>query len=257
MLRTETHHALCPKRSDIREGVVSTQTRTGTSINSKAIPQHQTKERPLKTTKDRDTNGTLIVKANDSRDGTLANECESIAHREEFASQKKADKVLLLTGTGKVWNNSERKWIEVKILFDTSADQSFVDSNLAQRIGVKCTQKQRLKMYTFGTTEPKCAEYGLTHVKVSDLEGKQHNLRLFMIPDTIHRRNGVYYVRLPFKEDHTQLPDNRAIANKRLVGILHRLELDPNFLQAHDRTMQDQLEKLKKFPMDNQFLKIA
>ncbi|CAJ0589052.1 unnamed protein product [Cylicocyclus nassatus] len=76
-----------------------------------------------------------------------------------------------------------------------------------------------------------------------DAEKEANNAKVAgFFEDTVHRRNGVYY-RLPFKENHTQLPDNRAIANKRLVDILYRLELDPNFLQAHDRTIRDQFEK--------------
>ncbi|CAJ0601117.1 unnamed protein product [Cylicocyclus nassatus] len=70
--------------------------------------------------------------------------------------------------------------------------------------------------------------------------------------DTIQRRNDGYYVRLPFKEDHPYLPNNRAIAKKRLNSVLLMLKSKPDLLQAYDQALKDQLEKgiIQEIPGD-------
>uniref|UniRef100_A0A7I4Y5Q5 Reverse transcriptase domain-containing protein n=1 Tax=Haemonchus contortus TaxID=6289 RepID=A0A7I4Y5Q5_HAECO len=61
--------------------------------------------------------------------------------------------------------------------------------------------------------------------------------------DTIQRRSDGYYVRIPFKKDHDELPDNRALAWKRLRSILQTYTDQPSILQQYDQVFKDQLQK--------------
>ncbi|VDL80872.1 unnamed protein product [Nippostrongylus brasiliensis] len=61
--------------------------------------------------------------------------------------------------------------------------------------------------------------------------------------DTIECRNDGYYARLPFKDQHTPLPDNKQIAFRRLQRILAMLNTKPELLEQYNSTFQQQLEK--------------
>ncbi|CAJ0594776.1 unnamed protein product [Cylicocyclus nassatus] len=60
--------------------------------------------------------------------------------------------------------------------------------------------------------------------------------------ESIEKRDG-YYVRLPWKENHPELPDNKALAMKRLAKILEIYQKDPKTLQAYDNIFKEQQEK--------------
>ncbi|EYC23457.1 hypothetical protein Y032_0015g2655 [Ancylostoma ceylanicum] len=61
--------------------------------------------------------------------------------------------------------------------------------------------------------------------------------------DTIERREDGYYVRLPWKEHHPPLPDNKALAFKRLVNVWSSLRKDEHLLDKYNEVFQDQLNK--------------
>ncbi|KHJ86527.1 hypothetical protein OESDEN_13717, partial [Oesophagostomum dentatum] len=61
--------------------------------------------------------------------------------------------------------------------------------------------------------------------------------------ETIEKREDGYYVRLPYKDDHPQLPNNLALAHMRLRSVLRMLEGKPSLLQEYDKTFKDQLGK--------------
>ncbi|KIH46741.1 integrase core domain protein [Ancylostoma duodenale] len=61
--------------------------------------------------------------------------------------------------------------------------------------------------------------------------------------DTIERREDGYFVRLPWKEHHPQLPDNKALAFKRLVNVWSSLRKDEHLLDKYNEVFQDQLNK--------------
>ncbi|VDK45702.1 unnamed protein product, partial [Cylicostephanus goldi] len=61
--------------------------------------------------------------------------------------------------------------------------------------------------------------------------------------ESIEKREDGYYVRLPWKEDHPDLPDNKALALKRLEKVLEIYQNDTETLNAYDKTFKDQLEK--------------
>ncbi|CAJ0603318.1 unnamed protein product [Cylicocyclus nassatus] len=61
--------------------------------------------------------------------------------------------------------------------------------------------------------------------------------------ESIEKRDDGYYVRLPWKENHPDLPDNKALALKRLKKVLEIYQKDNEILQAYDNTFKDQLEK--------------
>ncbi|CAJ0603171.1 unnamed protein product [Cylicocyclus nassatus] len=61
--------------------------------------------------------------------------------------------------------------------------------------------------------------------------------------ETIVRKKDGYYVRLPWKEPHEYLPDNRSIALARLKSLLRQYEDRKEFLQEFDNIFKDQLQK--------------
>ncbi|CAJ0608218.1 unnamed protein product [Cylicocyclus nassatus] len=61
--------------------------------------------------------------------------------------------------------------------------------------------------------------------------------------ETIVRKPDGYYVRLPWKEPHEYLPDNRSIALARLKSLLRQYEDRKEFLQEFDNIFKDQFQK--------------
>uniref|UniRef100_A0A1I7X0J4 DUF1758 domain-containing protein n=1 Tax=Heterorhabditis bacteriophora TaxID=37862 RepID=A0A1I7X0J4_HETBA len=61
--------------------------------------------------------------------------------------------------------------------------------------------------------------------------------------ETIQLRKDGYYVRLPWKDNHPPLPDNRAIAMKRLVSVLKSHKSDSWTMKEYDKTFKDQLSQ--------------
>ncbi|KAK6741506.1 hypothetical protein RB195_009391 [Necator americanus] len=59
--------------------------------------------------------------------------------------------------------------------------------------------------------------------------------------NTIARRNAGYVVRLPFKEDHEYLPDNKVLALHRLRSVLRKYQQEPHILQQYHIIFQDQI----------------
>ncbi|VDL74292.1 unnamed protein product, partial [Nippostrongylus brasiliensis] len=58
---------------------------------------------------------------------------------------------------------------------------------------------------------------------------------------TVQRREDGYYVRLPWKEIPVALPDNRAIAVRRLASVWNSLQKDKQLLDKYHETFQEQL----------------
>ena len=58
------------------------------------------------------------------------------------------------------------------------------------------------------------------------------------------RFNGHWYsVRLPRKAGSYHLPDNKAMCEQRLRGLLRCLHKEPDVLYEYDRIMKEQLEQ--------------
>ncbi|KIH62855.1 hypothetical protein ANCDUO_06862, partial [Ancylostoma duodenale] len=60
---------------------------------------------------------------------------------------------------------------------------------------------------------------------------------------TVERRDDGYYVRLPWKELTTPLPDNKVIAYRRLVSVWNSLQKDENLLEQYNGVFQEQLHQ--------------
>ena len=52
-----------------------------------------------------------------------------------------------------------------------------------------------------------------------------------------------YEVSLPWKQFHPELPDHYDLSVKRLIGLLRRLNGNPEVLQQYDAIIQDQIKK--------------
>ena len=60
---------------------------------------------------------------------------------------------------------------------------------------------------------------------------------------SVQFKEGRYEVALPWKDDHTPLPQNYELCKKRLQGLLRRLQQEPTILQEYDTIIRDQLTK--------------
>ncbi|EPB76641.1 Pao retrotransposon peptidase [Ancylostoma ceylanicum] len=60
--------------------------------------------------------------------------------------------------------------------------------------------------------------------------------------ETIQRREDGYYVRLPWKDQYQHLPDNKALAQKRLANVWSSLKKDENILNQYNNVFQEQLQ---------------
>ncbi|EYC39640.1 hypothetical protein Y032_0647g1093 [Ancylostoma ceylanicum] len=89
------------------------------------------------------------------------------------------ENVLLLTGNARVWNANSKEWQFVEILFDTGADQSFINQALAEDLGLAYTEVKEFNMYTFGTRNPVSTTCGVTSLDLWDKKGDKHKVRLY------------------------------------------------------------------------------
>nr|CDJ83929.1 reverse transcriptase [Haemonchus contortus] len=54
--------------------------------------------------------------------------------------------------------------------------------------------------------------------------------------ETIVKKDDGYYVRLPWKDQHPRLPDNKSIAMARLKSLLKQYNQQPQLLQEFQKT---------------------
>ncbi|KAK6023791.1 zinc knuckle, partial [Ostertagia ostertagi] len=93
------------------------------------------------------------------------------------------ERVLLLTGVGKVWNAIKREWQPVEILFDTGADQSFIKPGPYAGIRPHIQRERKdFNIYTFGSTVPTEKRCGVVRADLEDNQGEKHKLYLHTIP---------------------------------------------------------------------------
>ena len=67
--------------------------------------------------------------------------------------------------------------------------------------------------------------------------------------DSVHERfiqqvtfkEGRYEVCLPWKDGHIDLPENRTLCQRRLLGLLRRLKQTPEYLKEYDSIIQEQI----------------
>ncbi|VDM84888.1 unnamed protein product, partial [Strongylus vulgaris] len=157
------HHSLCPKRNEDEKSWsrrLQAQAQ-GTTESLRRSPQRKATLPPSKVTA-----RTNLLSAKDPlrepQTERTNNEPATVLHNEESVNKNEESAVLLLTGIARIWNSIENKWMEVEILFDTGADQSFIGADLAKRIGADAAKMKSVQTYTFGTAVPKCVDYGVT-----------------------------------------------------------------------------------------------
>ncbi|ETN72863.1 hypothetical protein NECAME_18643, partial [Necator americanus] len=74
-------------------------------------------------------------------------------------------------------------------------------------------------------------------------ELKQTNAEVWKaFEETIEKKEDGYYVHLPWKNEASELPDNKLIVYRRLQASLSKLRNDPILLQQYDDTIKSQLE---------------
>lgn len=66
---------------------------------------------------------------------------------------------------------------------------------------------------------------------------------LYIANDSIKMHNGHYELRLPFRRDDVSLPNNREVAEQRILSLLRRFRKDESFLRDYKVFMNDILKK--------------
>ncbi|KAL6723659.1 hypothetical protein Aduo_018638 [Ancylostoma duodenale] len=185
------NHVLCPQRMELgkhRNLPQNTSTMKTSAAPTMQKPAHaQQRTQGVKTrTTDRITQAHPIqICATD----TEIQDQEKTPHEDEDPTvlqststpfqHQDSENVLLLTGNARVWNANSKEWQFVEILFDTGADQSFINQALAEDLGLTCTEMKEFNMYTFGTRDPVPTTCGVTFLDLWDNKGEKHNVRLY------------------------------------------------------------------------------
>ncbi|VDL75199.1 unnamed protein product [Nippostrongylus brasiliensis] len=81
-------------------------------------------------------------------------------------------------------------------------------------------------------------EFGLPQKKEKELIDKQV---WGSFNKTVEHRQGGYYVRLPWKAAHPPLPDNKALAVRRLISTWNSLQKDVDLLDQYDAKKEKEL----------------
>ncbi|KHJ87513.1 integrase core domain protein [Oesophagostomum dentatum] len=87
-------------------------------------------------------------------------------------------KATILTGIAKILNQDGAK--EIRVLFDTGSELSFIDSDLHERLNLPVIGKEILKIRTFGTNNSSTGEYPVTEIQLEDQFGKIHTMTLYV-----------------------------------------------------------------------------
>lgn len=58
--------------------------------------------------------------------------------------------------------------------------------------------------------------------------------------EAISYENGKYTAKLPWKQDHPELPSNITVAKSRTENIVRRLSKEPTMLQKYTEIIEDQ-----------------
>uniref|UniRef100_A0A183FMF8 DUF1758 domain-containing protein n=1 Tax=Heligmosomoides polygyrus TaxID=6339 RepID=A0A183FMF8_HELPZ len=106
-------------------------------------------------------------------------------------TKENRQKVILLAGSANVLD-SKGMMRSVTILLDTGSELSFIDDRLAQELGLPTVDRSSLLISTFGSNTPSAKECDIMMIKLCDIEGVQHEVRLHkndFITGTIEKAN--------------------------------------------------------------------
>ncbi|XGW13266.1 hypothetical protein V3C99_013699, partial [Haemonchus contortus] len=92
--------------------------------------------------------------------------------------QKVCNKVILLVGSAKILDSSGIVR-EATVLLDTGSELSFIKEDFAKELGLPILKSTTLKISTFGSQAPSAKNCDLSKLQIRDIEGRQHEIRLF------------------------------------------------------------------------------
>src|SRR5678815_382248 len=72
---------------------------------------------------------------------------------------------------------------------------------------------------------------------------KAEKTTLEAFEENLSFEEGRYVVSLPWRDNHPSLPDNYALAKRRLYSILKRLRGDASLMESYADVIKDQLER--------------
>ncbi|KAK6764386.1 hypothetical protein RB195_024638 [Necator americanus] len=98
---------------------------------------------------------------------------------EDTSNKTRQGEIFLLTGTMKALYQRTQELITLRILLDTGADRSFIDTKLAKELELPSQGSVIMKLQTFGAQTTKEIQCTKTFQNVWDSEGKQYKLRVY------------------------------------------------------------------------------
>ncbi|EYC41333.1 hypothetical protein Y032_0573g163 [Ancylostoma ceylanicum] len=130
--------------------------------------------------------------------------------------------------------------IATKFGYMISGKQSNDDQEDATVLAVATEEERerREKLWTLGSAG--LQEYTGTLKDERELTDKAV---LKKFNETVIKQKDGYYVRLPWKEDHVELPDNWSIALRRLKATFQVHRHNQTFIQQYDEIFQEQIRK--------------
>ena len=82
----------------------------------------------------------------------------------------------------------------------------------------------------------------VTRTSTEEPYSSEDRRALKLMEDTVERVNGHNQIGLPWKSDNLTLPNNRAVAVKRLNHLKHRFVKDPEFFDQYRERMTEYLD---------------
>lgn len=92
---------------------------------------------------------------------------------------KGSSDIFLLTGFLQAKHPSTKQFVDVRVLLDTGADRSFIDTKLAKELILPKLGITTMKVSTFGAKKPTQIECMKTRLNIWDAKGTKHELELF------------------------------------------------------------------------------
>ncbi|XP_077865477.1 uncharacterized protein LOC144352174, partial [Saccoglossus kowalevskii] len=191
-------------------------------------------------------NGLTTTRANDTR-----------VHLSTSQFRQPAGPVILKTAVVPV-TAKDGNIIHANVLFDEGATRSFATTRFAEKISMKPTHRETVNLSTLGHQDKysrtlfKDTQYeekaivsywDLETIGISADECKQNNVDKHIDYETYKtthlRRDGGHYVaKLPWKQEHDELPVNFEVTLNRTRNMVQRLPSD--ILPVYDRLIREQ-----------------
>ena len=107
---------------------------------------------------------------------------EQISSLDENALISSREFVLMQTATTEVKNPDSTRSETIRLLLDSGSQRTYITENLAEKLKLKKTGEQEIKLATFGTGSPKVIQTASSEICLGHNNGKHLNLSANIVP---------------------------------------------------------------------------